>query len=38
MVLLYGLVASGQIKPCKLDAPHRVRVVLATPITVEKAA
>jgi transposase-like protein len=38
MVLLYGLVASGQIKLRKIDAPHLVRVVLASPITVAKAA
>jgi transposase-like protein len=38
MVLLYGLVASGQIKLRKIDAPHLVRVVLATTITREKAA
>jgi transposase-like protein len=38
MVLLYGLVASGQIRLRKIDAPHLVRVVLATTITLEKAA
>jgi transposase-like protein len=38
MVLLYGLVATGQIKLRKIDAPHLVRVVLATTITREKAA
>jgi transposase-like protein len=38
MVLLYGLVASGQIKLRKIDAPHLVRVVLATTIPREKAA
>ena len=38
MVLLYGLVASGQIKLRKIDAPHLVRVVLAKPINLDKAA
>ena len=38
MVLLYGLVASGQIKLRKIDAPHLVRVVLASPIAQKKAA
>jgi hypothetical protein len=38
MVLLYGLVASGQIKLRKIDAPHLVRVVLATTTTREQAA
>jgi transposase-like protein len=38
MVLLYGLVASGQIKLRKIDAPHLVRVVLASPIAQRKAA
>jgi transposase-like protein len=38
MVLLYGLVATGQIKLRKIDAPHLVRVVLATTIALEQAA
>ena len=38
MVLLYGLVASGQITLRKIDAPHLVRVVLASTITPGKAA
>jgi len=38
MVLLYGLVASGQIKLRKIDAPNLVRVVLASPIAQRRAA
>lgn len=38
MVLLYGLVASGQIKLRKIGAPHLVRAVLGRPIAHEKAA
>ncbi|HXJ36027.1 MAG TPA: transposase [Candidatus Eisenbacteria bacterium] len=38
MVLLYGLVASGQIKLRKIDAPHLVRVALASPIAQRRAA
>jgi putative transposase len=38
MVLLYGLVATGQIKLRKIDGPHLVRAVLAKTITLEKAA
>jgi transposase-like protein len=38
IVLLYGLVATGQIKLRKIDAPHLVRVVLARSIPLEQAA
>jgi transposase-like protein len=38
MVLLYGLVASGQITLRKIDGPHLVRPVLPKPITLDKAA
>jgi transposase-like protein len=38
MVLLYGLVATGQIKLRKIDGPHLVRAVLAKTVTLEKAA
>jgi hypothetical protein len=38
MVLLYGLVASGQIKLRKIDGPHLVRTVLAKAITLDRAA
>jgi transposase-like protein len=38
MVLLYGLVATGQIKLRKIDAPHLVRVVLAKTIALDRAA
>ena len=38
MVLLYGLVATGQIKLRKIDGPHLVRAVLAKAITLVKAA
>ena len=38
MELLYGLVASGQIKLRKIDAPHLVRVALASPIAQRRAA
>ena len=38
MVLLYGLVATGQIKLRKIDGPHLIRVVLAKTIVLDKAA
>jgi transposase-like protein len=38
MVLLYGLVATGQIKLRKIDGPHLIRAVLAKAIVLEKAA
>jgi transposase-like protein len=38
MVLLYGLVATGQIKLRKIDGPHLVRAVLAKTIALAKAA
>jgi transposase-like protein len=38
MVLLYGLVATNQIKLRKIDGPHLVRAVLAKAITLETAA
>jgi transposase-like protein len=38
MVLLYGLVATGQIKLRKIDGPHLVRAVLAKTIALDRAA
>jgi transposase-like protein len=38
MVLLYGLVATGQIKLRKIDGPHLVRAVLAKTIALGRAA
>jgi transposase-like protein len=38
IVLLYGLVATGQIKLRKIDAPHLVRVVLTKTIALDRAA
>ena len=38
MVLLYGLVATGQIKLRKIDGPHLVRAVLAKTISLDRAA
>ena len=38
LVLLYGLVATGQIKLCKIDGPHLVRAVLAKANTRKRAA
>jgi transposase-like protein len=38
MVLLYGLVATGQIKLRKIDGPHLVRAVLAKTVALDRAA
>jgi len=38
MVLLYGLVATGQIKLRKIDGPHLVRAVLAKTLALDRAA
>ena len=38
MVLLYGLVATGQIKLRKIDGPHLFRAVLAKTISLDRAA
>lgn len=38
MVLLYGLVATGQIKLRKIDGPHLVRAVLARANTLDRVA